>query len=187
MSSPCIFDQPVSRLAENFNFRADADGVWRLPEPLYEQFLDAFESLVIFFQKTSAVLADDEHRQIIEWGRKRGYILPPRNFLREDLADLGKALRSFDPFAIRQTIKGEVDLTLGQIEGLYRSVSIGQRAVDEIGRAYHRTEYHKIFKYLKQDAEAPYQGPTCISETNNLYFKLKNLQQRQIEFLASPR
>ncbi len=185
MRTTSIFDQPVNRIAENFNFRADQRGAWHVPEGLYEQFLDLFENLVIFHAKASAVIQDKEHALLIEMGR-RHFHLPPKNFLKEDLLDLAKKLSSFDAVTVRQTAKGDVELSMHQIEGFFRSFSKGQEVVEKIAVAFSDAQYMEYFRYLRNVAEAPYRGPTCISEANSLYFKLRYAHKKQIDFLVRP-
>lgn len=186
----CIFDTPVTELAEEFNLRGRLKGV-EVPKTLYNEFLRLYRNSQRLHDKLALVMGDGEHQLIMEEGRGR-FDLPPDDYLTEDMAELGRLLKSFNPYyAETAKNKEKVFLTTQQIQGFFSVFAKDSDLYHGIFEALRNTEYLKYHRHLRDVDHVKYAGPTSLQEVVDVYIGVARAHNRQraylLELSAAPR
>lgn len=186
----CIFDTPVSELAEEFNLRGRLKGV-EVPKALYHEFLRLYRNSQKLHDKLILVLEDGEHRLVMEEGRGR-FDLPPDDYLTDDLNELAGLLKSFDPYRV-ESAKGKekVFLTARQIQGFFSLFAKDCDIYHSVFEALRDTEYLKYHRHLRDVDHVKYAGPTSLQEVVDVYIGVARAHNKQraylLELSAAPR
>lgn len=186
----CIFDQPVSELADIFNVRGD----WRrieVPQKLYKEFVRLYQCSEDLHDKIKAVMEDGEHTLMLEDGRRLGFYLPEDDYLDVDLRDLKKNLKAVDPYRTLGGAKGYVYMAPEQVDGLFKVFVSSYDLLHNVWEIGRNTDYMKCIRHFRDKKDLKYSGPNSLNEMLRVYFGLARAEKQQATYLtqlaATPR
>ena len=179
----CIFDISLRKLAGDLFPAARLKPV-EIPNELYKEFIRLYHRSMDLYEKLSRVLKDGEHELIMEEGRTQHYNLPPDGYLDEDLNELRDCLKSFDPWRVSYTKEGKVNLTQEQVEGFFSLFAKDYDVFHKVTEAVRDTDYFDYLRYLRDEAEVCYAGPSSLREVAGIYFGIARAHNRQMKYLA---
>lgn len=179
-------------------FQAEASAPWickesapklvyfKMPRCLFETLCETRRRGLTMAHGILAVLADEEHRLLMEFGRRACHRLPDLDAIAVDMARYARFLESIDP-KTAVPAKGAGDSMLVP-PGLARDMKEMLRRNDQVLQAVMaamlKTGYLGVFTDAKNKMGVPYGGRTAMAEVMNLLFAAKVVTMDAHEALA---
>lgn len=158
-----IFNSSVADLARSFNIAAPVPQVC-LPTKLYSQFLHLYRRSYAMHDGLKAVIEDGEHRLAMEEGQA-DFRLPAPDYLEEEVAEFGKALKAFQPFAFTPAKKPDhVWLRSSNIDGFLNVFTKTRELILDVAEVLRNSDYLHYHRYLRDVQQVKYAGPVCLQQ-----------------------
>lgn len=174
-----VFDTPFVDLVREFNVGGRINSV-TLPYDLYKEYVRLYRRSVDMHKKLLSVMGDGEHQLILEEGRDK-FTLPANDIFAEDLNDLNRIIKSFDPFGVTFS-HGKVKLSDTQLQGFFDLFSKDYDVVHNLFEMFRATDYLKYHRHLRNEG-IKYAGPTSLQEIMNVLVGVAHAHHRQNAYI----
>lgn len=133
---------------------------------LYDKYIRLYHWTRVLCDKLDAVIEDGEHRLCMDEGRETGWNLPHPDFMKDDVAEMKKLLKSLDPFRVSMTKDGKVRANVTLAVGMHYMAEADRLMIHKLFDMFRTTDYLPYHRDLRERG-IKYAGPTSLGEIFN--------------------
>jgi hypothetical protein len=134
-----------------------------LPQQLYSSYLQVFIMTCAFATKLEEVMDDEQHAEIMDEARAKGYRLPDPEIYRSKLETLTNVIENMHPHDIKYNGADYVCMSGEMARDFFLTAILGCDLINDVYNDLLNTDYLKVYKDLKDKGEV-YSGPTSLQE-----------------------
>ena len=141
------------------------------PAEVYDLYWDTYDLAMRLAESIDAVMANDEHQQIIDEARSLGYDLPDMEIFKEDVALYKQALADIQPYTAELSGRGFVKVPMTIARDLDDLMQKNCHMIARIFDECYNTEYLKHFAFYRKSGFR-YMGPNALQPSVDLLLNM---------------